>query len=97
MTYSLHRGAEADLLDAARFYRHEGGPRLASRFVDEFDRVVALRVEFPGLGTPVDEVRRVHMLHDFFYSVIYREEGKGIRVLVVRSQFRDPDHGESRR
>lgn len=97
MTYSLHRGAELDLLDAARFYRQEGGAKLASRFLDEFHRVANLLVEFPGLGTPADDVRRVHILHDFPYFVIYREDGKGIRVLVVRSQYRDPEHGESRR
>ena len=96
MTFSLHRGAELDLLEAARFYRHEGGPELASRFLDEFDRIASLLVEFPGLGTPVDEVRRVHRLQDFPYSVIYREDREGIRVLLVRSQYRDPAHGESR-
>ena len=96
MSYSLHRGAELDLLEAARFYRQEGGPKLASRFLDEFTRAVELLVEFPGLGTPSDEVRRVHILQSFPYSVIYRKEGEGIRVLVVRSQYRDPEHGESR-
>lgn len=96
MNYSLHRGAELDLLEAARFYRQEGGPKLASRFLDEYARVVALLVEFPGVGTPADDVRRVHLLHDFPFSVIYRQEGNGIRVLVVRSQYRDPAHGESR-
>lgn len=36
MTYSLHRGAELDLLEAAKFYRREGGAKLANRFLDEF-------------------------------------------------------------
>jgi hypothetical protein len=40
MTYSLHRGAELDILEAARFYRREGGAKLAGRFLDEFHRVV---------------------------------------------------------
>jgi plasmid stabilization system protein ParE len=96
MTYSLHRGAELDLLEAARFYRQEGGPELATRFLDEFHRVVNLLLEFPGLGTPADESRRVHILQDFPYSVIYREDRGTIRVLVVRSQYRDPEHGETR-
>ncbi len=96
MSYTLHRGAELDLLEAARFYRQEGGPKLASRFLDEFDRVAALLGQFPGLGTPEDEFRRVHMLQDFPYSVIYREDEDGIRVLVVRSHYRDPEHGASR-
>ena len=74
MSYSLHRGAERDVLEAARFYRHEGGRKLAARFLDEFARVVELLIEFPGLGTPTDEVRRVHILSGFPYSVIYRGE-----------------------
>ena len=96
MTYSLHRGAELDLFEAARFYRREGGPKLAGRFLNEFDRVIGLLVEFPTIGTPVDHIRRLQILQDFPYSVIYREDGEGIRILVVRSQYRDPEYGESR-
>lgn len=97
MTYSLHRGAELDLLEAARFYRHEGGAKLANRFLNEFERVAKLLVEFPGIGTPADELRRVHPLQDFPYSVMYRQANGNIRILVVRGQLRDPAHGESRR
>lgn len=97
MSYTLHRGAELDLLEAARFYRKEGGAKLANRFLDEFERVAALLVEHPGFGTAVDDRRRVYPLRDFPYSVIYGENEGRIRILVVRSQHRDPDHGESRR
>lgn len=102
MTYSLHRGAELDLLEAAQFYRREGGVMLANRFLSEFERVVELLLEYPGIGTPADELRRVHPLHEFPYSVIYREiddrlrDGR-LRILVVRAHHRDPDHGELRR
>ena len=96
MTYNLHRGAELDLLAAAQYYRREGGPKLAGRFLNEFDRVVSLLVEFPALGTPVDDIRRLHILHEFPYSVFYREDAECIRILVVRSQYRDPEYGESR-
>ena len=97
MTYSVHRGAELDLLDAAKFYRREGGAKLANRFLDEFDRVARLLVEFPGLGAPGDDLRRVHPLRDFPYSVIYRQNNGHIRILVVRGHLRDPGHGELRR
>lgn len=50
MSYSLHRGAEADLLEAARFYRREGGAKLADRFLREFERVAELLVGFPSLA-----------------------------------------------
>ncbi len=97
MSYSLHRGAELDLLEAARFYRREGGARLAGRFLKEFERVAELLVEFPEIGTPTDDLRRVYPLQHFPYSVIYRPTSDHIRILVVRHQHRDPEHGESRR
>ncbi len=65
MSYSLHRGAELDLLEAARFYRREGGAKLAVRFLKEFERVAELLVEFPTIGTPTDEASRMHPFQDF--------------------------------
>lgn len=97
MSYSLHRAAELDLIEAARFYRREGGAKLANRFLDEFERVVQLLVAYPGLGTPTADRRRAHPLQDFPYSVIDREQDAHIRILVVRAHHRDPDHGEARR
>jgi plasmid stabilization system protein ParE len=97
MTYSLHRGAEQDLFEAAQFYRREGGSRLASRFLSEFERVAQLMFEFPGIGTPTEGLRRVHPLRNFPYSVIYRVTDGQIRILVVRGQLRDPEYGDSRR
>ena len=96
MSYSLHRGAELDLLEAARFYRKEGGAKLADRFLEEFERVANLLVAFPDIGTPTDNGRRLHPLQGFPYSIFYRPTDKHIRVLVVRSQLRDPQHGELR-
>lgn len=96
MSYSLHRGAEQDLADAFRFYRREGGSGVARRFLDEFERAMTLLEEFPGLGKPMGEDRRALPLTGFPYSVIYRCVGSEIRVLVVRHQNRDPDHGEHR-
>lgn len=96
MSYSLHRDAERDLLEVARFYRREGGVKLANRFVDEFERVAQLLARYPEIGTPPDELRRVHPLQDFPYYVIYRVDVGHIRVLVVRGHSRDPGHGEFR-
>lgn len=42
MTYSLHLGAERDLLEVAKFYRREGGARLANRFLNDFEHVAKL-------------------------------------------------------
>ena len=97
MTRSIHRLATEDLLDAARRYRREAGAGLARRFLNEFERVVRLLEEFPGIGTPTSDGRQSFPLVDFPYTVIYRHLGNEIRVLVVRHQSRDPEYGEARR
>ena len=97
MSYTLHRGAELDLADAVRFYRREASRAVEARFLDEFERVAKLLVQNPGLGTPTAQQRRWFPLHGFSYSVIYRPLDFGARILVVRHQNRDPEHGEQRR
>ena len=96
MSRSIHRFAEEDLAEAVRFYAQQAGSGVARRFLDEFERVVHLIEAHPGLGTAQGDQRRAFPLVDYPYSVIYRDEGDGIRVLVVRHQNRDPGHGENR-
>ena len=97
MNRSIHRFASEDLAEAVRFYKSEAGVGLARRFLTEFERVAKLLEQHPGIGTLTADGRRVHPLTDFPYSVIYRQEDVGLRLLVVRHQSRDPDYGESRR
>ena len=97
MSLSIHRLAADDLAVATRFYKAEAGAGLARRFLTEFERVARLLERHPGLGTPTNDDRRVYPLTDFPYSVIYRAEDKGIRILVVRHQNRDPQYGAIRR
>jgi len=94
---SIHRLAAADLAQAVRFYKKEAGAGLARRFLGEFERLARLLERYPGLGTPTNDGRRTHPLTDFPYSVIYRADNNGIRILVVRHQNRDLEYGEGRR
>ena len=96
MNRSIHRLASEDLAQAVRFYKSEAGAGLARRFLAEFERVAMLLERHPGLGTPTAAGRKVHPLTDFPYSVIYRREESGLRILVVRHQGRDPEYGENR-
>ena len=97
MNRSIHRLATQDLAESVRFYKTEAGAGLTRRFLIEFERVVKLLEQHPGIGTPTADGRRVHPLTDFPYSVIYRHDNLGLRILVVRHQSRDPEYGESRR
>ena len=97
MNYTLHPGANYDVDEACRRYRKKASGRLIVRFLDEFDRVARLLAREPGLGTPAGDQRASFPLHGFPYTLIYKPTGPGIRVLVVRHQHRDPEHGEARR
>ena len=97
MTRSIHRLAAQGLTEAVAFYRSEVGAGLARRFLNNFERIAKLLEEFPGIGTPTEDGRQVFPLGDFPYSIIYRAESTGIKILVVRHDRRDPEHGETRR
>lgn len=97
MSCTLHRDAERDLGNAARFYRSEAGRAIAERLLDEFERVASLLEANPELGTLTGGQRRWFPLHGFPYPIIYRPVSTGIRVLVVRHQHRAPDYGSERR
>jgi len=47
MTYSLHPGAEHDIADALDFYKEQASLVVTERFLEEFERVVKLLIEYP--------------------------------------------------
>ena len=61
--------AAEDLAQAMQFYREQAGDKLAALYVSEFERVALLLCEFPDLGTPLSEGRRVFPFRRFPYSV----------------------------
>lgn len=97
MTYSLHPGAEQDIAGALDFYSEQAGPVVAARFLEEFERLANLLVEYPDLGVSTTRGRRIFPLKVFPYSIVYRNLESGIRILVVRHQHRKPGYGGSRR
>jgi plasmid stabilization system protein ParE len=97
LSYYLHSGAEFDLAEAVLFYKREGGARLVKRFLEEFKRVAKLLDDYPYFGTAAGGERRIYPLHTFPYSLIYRPTNLGVRILVIRHQRRDPQHGQERK
>lgn len=96
MSHSIHHRAEQDIVDALDFYSEHAGPLVAARFLNEFERVVRLLVEHPGLGTPTTKRRRVFPLKIFPYSIVYRAQDNDIRILIVRHQHRKPGFASGR-
>lgn len=96
MSYSLHPEAEAEVARAANFYEERAGSALAKAFLDEFARVCDVLVKDPGLGRPATGELRVYSMRRFPYSLVYREDGSSILVLVVGHQHRRPDYWRGR-
>ena len=97
MTYSLHPGAEHDIANTLDFYKEQAGLVVAERFLEEFERVAKLLVEYPDLRTPTTRGRRTFPLKVFPYSVVYRNLESSIRILIVRHQHRKPSYVGGRR
>lgn len=96
MSYWLHPEAEGELGAAAVYYAEHANQSIASAFVTEFERVLALLVANQRLGTPADEGLRVYPFRRFPYSLVYREDSAGPQVYAVAHQHREPDYWRER-
>lgn len=92
MSYWLHPAAEAELGDAAVYYAKHANQSIASAFVTEFERVLALLVANQHLGSPADDGLRTYPFRRFPYSLVYREDSAGPKVYAVAHQHREPDY-----
>ena len=90
MSYWLHPAAELELTEAAVYYAEHASNEIASAFLTEFERVIALLVWNQRLGTRTMEGLRVYPFRRFPYSVVYREAEGGPRVYAIAHQKREP-------
>ncbi|MBK9442533.1 MAG: type II toxin-antitoxin system RelE/ParE family toxin [Comamonadaceae bacterium] len=96
MKRSMHAGASQDVANAVDFYTQSAGVHIATRFLNEFERVARLIIDNPGFGTPTKLGKRAYPLHGFPYSVVYSAKGDTLRFLVVRHQRQTPGFGSGR-
>jgi len=96
VNYWLHPEAEAEFGDAAVYYAEHANKSIASAFVIEFERVLALLIANQRLGSPADDGLRVYPFRRFPYSLVYREDTNGPQVYAVAHQHREPDYWRER-
>jgi len=87
--------AQTELTDAAAFYDRER-PGLGDRFIEEFERVVALLNDNPELGRAIGDNRRSIVFDRFPFRLIYSLEDSVIRIIAICHQKRRPDYWRGR-
>ena len=91
----LRRIAKQDLREATAWYRDKD-PELATRFLDEVFRTLALLETFPNTGGPVfgvnDPDTRQLPVDAFPYQVVFRRLKHRIAVLAVAHERKRPGY-----
>ena len=87
--------ARAEVVEAFDWYR-ERSPRVAARFLAEVERAAVLIRESPDLWSQFEAGTRRYLLHNFPYSVIYRQVGDELQVVAVAHHKRRPGYWHSR-
>lgn len=97
MKYRLHPEAEADLREAAAYYRERAGATLAQAFLADFEHAIALLLQHPLVGTSWLHGKRRLLLRHFPYAIVHSIVDQEIRVLAVAHQNRRPGYWRKRR
>jgi toxin ParE1/3/4 len=92
VSYSFTRRARQELSDALDWYLEDGGPAPAEMFENTVHRALRLLAAMPGLGTRSYPGVRTWPLKDFPYTLVYREQESGIKVIAVAHQSRRPGY-----
>jgi toxin ParE1/3/4 len=90
-----HPEAEAELIEAARYYEQKV-TGLGADFLDEVDRGVQLILRAPFRWRVIEEDIRRYCIRRFPYGVIYRMDSQMIRILALKHHSRQPGYWKYR-
>lgn len=97
MRVELAAEAQADADQAADWYIDHNAWEAAKAFYEELAKALGRIGAEPGLGTPAKGDARILPIHRFPYSLVYRVQGDGVRVIAVAAQRRRPGFWRGRR
>ena len=97
MTPSVSPEAEWELSREALYYARKGGAELGGKFINEFERALALLCEQPGLGVRWRNQRRRFPLRRFPFSIIYYARGDELRVVALAHHRQKPGYWAGRK
>lgn len=95
MKIIYHPEAEAEVIQAARFYEARVAS-LGSQFLDALDAAITEILAAPDRWRIVRGDKRRYLMRRFPYGIYYRIAGDNLHVLVVKHHHQHPDHGVQR-
>lgn len=96
MTWQLTPEAEAELAEAVRFYVNSVSTKVADIFLSQVERKARLLTQFPDLGTPTTNGRRLMPIGRYPYSLLYRLDAGEIRISAIAAHARRPGYWQTR-
>lgn len=97
MRVSFNSDALAEVEEATRWYRDNGGVAPSRAFTLELKRVVSLANQQPGIGSPgLHGTSRLY-LKRFPYTLVFCIGRESVRVIAVAHQSRRPGYWAGRR
>jgi toxin ParE1/3/4 len=95
MKLTYHSEAEAEFLEAARFYERQT-EGLGDRFLHELDAAIeSIKIAPDRCRVVSGDVRR-YVMRQFPYGIYYRVQDDELRILVIKHHSRHPDYGKDR-
>ncbi len=91
MRLIYHPDAEAELIEAARYYERRLAT-LGAQFLDEADTAVSAIVEAPERWKIVEDNVRSYLMPRFPYAIYYRVFPDRVRILAFKHHSRHPDY-----
>lgn len=95
MRVIYHAEAEADLIEAAKFYSQRDRS-LGIRFLDAVDQAVHSILPSPATWPIVEGDVRRREVKGFPYSLLYRAIGDELRIIATKHHSRDDDYWKHR-
>ena len=96
MTLRLHPEAEADLREAADYYRKQADSGVATSFLAESERTLGVIESRPLIGAAVAGGFRRLPMRRFPFSVFYEVVSGDVRVLAIAHHRRKPGYWHQR-
>lgn len=95
MRLTYHQEAEAELIEAAKFYEGRS-PGLGHRFLREFDAAIGEIQSFPKRWAVIEGCFRCYTMRRFPFGIYYQASDDELHVLVVKHHSRHPDYWRHR-